>query len=171
MFAAGGRRPQRIAEKDTLRGGPRLALPRGPRAQDGQSVLVTSDANTQLAGIVDALARREPLFHRPEFGTTRDDFDAMIAEGFWEIGASGQRYSRVYVLDVLEQRHQQPHEDPWSTADFHCQQIAPEIFLVTYTLQQSARVTRRSTLWHDTADGWKALFHQGTEVQNDSPVR
>lgn len=132
---------------------------------------MTSDANTQLAGIVDALARREPLFHRPEFGTTRDDFDAMIAEGFWEIGASGQRYSRAYVLDVLEQRHQQPHEDPWSTADFHCQQIAPGIFLLTYTLQQGARVTRRSTLWQDTAVGWKALFHQGTEVQNDSPVR
>lgn len=132
---------------------------------------MTSDANIQLAGIGDALACREPLFHRPEFGTTRDDFAAMIAEGFWEIGASGQRYRRAYVLDVLEQRHQQPHDDPWSITDFHCQQIAPETFLVTYTLQQGARTTRRSTLWQDTADGWKALFHQGTEVPTDSPVR
>lgn len=139
--------------------------------QAGQSILVTSDANAELAGIVDALARREPLFHRPEFGTTRADFDAMLTEGFWEIGASGQRYSRAYVLDVLEQRHQQPHEDQWSTADFHCQQIAPEIFLLTYTLQQGARVTRRSTLWQHTAGGWKALSHQGTEVQSANPVR
>lgn len=124
-----------------------------------------------MARIIDALARREPLFHRPEFGTSRDDFDAMIAESFWEIGASGQRYSRAYVLDVLEQRHQQPHEGRWSTADFHCQQIARETFLLIYTLQQGARVTRRSTLWQHTADDWKALFHQGNEVQNDSPVR
>ena len=25
------------------------------------------------------LRRREPIFHRPEFGTTRKDFEAMLA--------------------------------------------------------------------------------------------
>lgn len=127
---------------------------------------MSTAAEGESAQIMEALTRREPLFHRPEFGTTRADFAAMITEDFWEIGASGQCYSRAYVLDVLERRHRQPHEDHWSTTDFRCRQIAPALFLLTYTLQQGARLTRRSTLWQHTASGWKALFHQGTEVQD-----
>src|SRR5262245_44008821 len=44
------------------------------------------------------LLQREPLFHRPEFGTTRPDFERMMAPEFWEVGASGRRYSREFVL-------------------------------------------------------------------------
>ena len=35
----------------------------------------------------DALRAREPLFHRPELGTSRADFERMIVDSFWEIGA------------------------------------------------------------------------------------
>ena len=59
----------------------------------------------RLDRVTGELAAREPIFHRPEFGTTRRDFDLMMADEFWEIGASGQKYSREQVLDVLEQRH------------------------------------------------------------------
>ncbi|GGV00635.1 hypothetical protein GCM10010211_79920 [Streptomyces albospinus] len=59
-------------------------------------------------GVLDGLVRREPLFRRPEFGTTRADFEATTASDFWETGASGQRYDRAYVLDVLEERHKDP---------------------------------------------------------------
>ncbi|MES1153696.1 MAG: DUF4440 domain-containing protein, partial [Rhodanobacter sp.] len=55
-----------------------------------------------LLPVLEALRRREPIFHRPEFGSTRADFERMAAADFWEIGASGRRYSRAHVLDVLE---------------------------------------------------------------------
>ena len=61
------------------------------------------------------LVRREPIFHRPEFGTTRADFEKMTSEDFWETGASGRRYSRQFVLDELEKRFAAPHEDPPAT--------------------------------------------------------
>lgn len=57
-----------------------------------------------LAGLVDVqkeLERREPVFHRREFGTTRRAFEEMTDANFWEIGASGRRYSREDVLDTL----------------------------------------------------------------------
>lgn len=112
------------------------------------------------------LSSREPIFHRPEFGTTRADFEKMTAENFWEIGASGRIYSRQFVLDSLEKRFATAHEDVWETKDFHCQQLADELFLLTYTLiQQKTRVTRRSTIWRKTSGGWKIDFHQGTTVQ------
>jgi hypothetical protein len=125
-----------------------------------------------LAGILDELIQREPIFHRPELGTTRADFERMTHPDFWEIGASGRLYSRAYVLDELEKRHSQPHHsqphnDVWETSHFHCRQLAPDIFLLTYTLlQDNKRKTRRTTLWQHSAEGWRILFHQGTIVQS-----
>ena len=118
----------------------------------------------QLLAVLAELKRREPIFHRPELGTTRADFENMTDPSFWEVGASGRRYSREFILDTLENRMLQGFEDIWETLDFHCLEIAPENYLVTYTLLQGARVTRRATLWRRTSSGWKILYHQGTVV-------
>jgi len=127
--------------------------------------------DSALLRILDELTKREPIFHRPELGTSREDFERMTAEDFWEVGASGNRYSRSYVLDVLERRHAVAHEDVWQTSDFHLRQLAPDTFLLTYTLLQNhERLTRRSTIWHLTPAGWTILFHQGTIVSALDPV-
>jgi len=117
-----------------------------------------------LVEVLDELRRREPIFHRPEFGTSRGDHLAMTAEDFWEVGASGRRYSRDYVLDVLDERQRDPQPDPWETADFHCRRLADAVYLLTYTLHQGQRITRRATIWRRDPDGWKILYHQGTVV-------
>jgi hypothetical protein len=120
-----------------------------------------------LVDALDELIRREPIFHRPEFGTTRSDFESMIHVDFWEIGASGRRYSRDYVLSELENRHRHSGVDLWETTDFHCRKLAPNLYLLTYTLLQDlVRKTRRSTIWQHTETGWKILFHQGTVIQD-----
>jgi hypothetical protein len=67
---------------------------------------------------LEELIRREPIFHRSEFGTTRADFERMTVPDFWEIGASGRRYNREYVLDELERRYSSPGADEWTTSDF-----------------------------------------------------
>src|SRR5262245_58487197 len=98
----------------------------------------------------DELMEREPLFHRSEFGTTRAAFEKMMAPTFWEVSASGRRFSRQFVLSTLEERYQSPTEDVWEVGDFHCIEIAANIYLATYTLIQGERVTRRSTIWRRT---------------------
>lgn len=113
------------------------------------------------------LVAREPIFHRPEHGTTREAFKAMTAEEFWEVGASGRRYDREHVLDILEQRCSAPHENEWETDGFYCQRVAPDNYLLTYTLRQAERVTRRSTLWRKTPHGWVIVYHQGTVVEQE----
>jgi hypothetical protein len=119
----------------------------------------------RLLPVLEELARREPIFHRPELGVTREAFEAMTDESFWEVGASGRRYSREYAIDTLLARYASPHEDQWETRDFFCQELAPELYLLTYTLAQGDRVTRRSTIWRRTAIGWRIVFHQGTMVE------
>jgi hypothetical protein len=125
----------------------------------------------ELAGILAELSSREPIFHRLEFGVSRADFEAafesMTDESFWEVGASGRRYSRQFVLHSLEPRHAAPHPDVWETRDFHCRQLCGEVYLLTYTLiQDRVRVTRRATVWQRTEEGWKILYHQGTIMQD-----
>jgi hypothetical protein len=120
--------------------------------------------DSRLLPILEELKRREPIFHRPEFGTTRQAFEAMTEPDYWEVGASGRRYSREYVLDVLEERFRQPVEDAWETSEFHCREIAADNYLLTYTLKQGERITRRATLWRRTAEGWKIVYHQGTVI-------
>jgi hypothetical protein len=119
--------------------------------------------------IREGLRALEPLFHRPEHGTTRADFERMTEASFFETGASGRRYSREFVLVELEKRHASGAiRDEWSVDDdFLCSELSHDVYLVTYTLRQGERVTRRATIWRRSADGWKAVYHQGTIVAND----
>jgi hypothetical protein len=118
----------------------------------------------RLHDILEELRRREPIFHRPELGTTRADFEAQTATDFWEVGASGRRYSRAFVLATLDERASHPQDDPWETSEFHCRELSENTYALTYTLRQHARVTRRLTIWRKEEEGWKILFHQGTVV-------
>ena len=116
--------------------------------------------------ILDELRAREPLFHRRELGTTRADFERMTAPDFWEIGASGRRYDRAFVLDELEKRYSGDYTDDLQLHDFAVTELGGDCWLATYTLiQDGTRVTRRATIWRGGAeDGWVAVYHQGTIV-------
>lgn len=132
-------------------------------ALEHEPVLVTDPT---LMEVLNELRAREPLFHRRELGTTRSHFEAMTTEDFWEVGASGRAYSREYVLHILEERYQRTDADEWETSDFYCRRISPDAYLLTYTLRQGERITRRSTLWEQTTGQWKVLYHQGTVVED-----
>lgn len=128
--------------------------------------ILTNDPS--LRDVLEELKCREPIFHRPEFGTTRADFEKMTVADFWETGASGRRYSREYALKVVEERYRDHHADPWETQEFHCRRLSENVFLLTYTLFQGPRKTRRASIWQRSDEGWKIVYHQGTIVQ-DAP--
>lgn len=123
-------------------------------------------ARAKREAVLRELERREPIFHRPELGTSRRDFEAMTEPGFWEVGASGRAYGRTEVLDLLEKRHSAPHDDPWKTRDFRCLELAPDDYLLTYVLEQGPRITRRATIWRRRGVDWTIVYHQGTIVQD-----
>jgi hypothetical protein len=120
----------------------------------------------ELEKFTSELFAREPIFHRPELGTTRADFEAMMAPEFWEVGASGKLYNREYVLEVLEQRHRAAIVEQLDITEFRCQRVSPGHYLATYMLDQLGRKSRRTTLWRSTNDGWKIVYHQGTLVSD-----
>jgi hypothetical protein len=129
--------------------------------------VITRQTDPKLADVLAELIEREPIFHRSEFGTAREDFEGMTVADFWEVGASGRRYSREFVLDELERRFATPHDDVWQASDFRCRRLAEGLYLLTYTLlQDGVRLTRRTTIWQRAEEGWKIVFHQGTVVQD-----
>ena len=117
--------------------------------------------------VQEQLRRREPIFHHPEFGTSRADFEAMTSEEFREVGASGNIYSREFVIETLLERFSRPHHDDFAVSDFRCRKVDVSTYLVTYSLLQGDLTTRRATLWKRDADRWVILYHQGTEFQSD----
>ena len=119
----------------------------------------------RLHSVLAELKAREPIFHTPQFGSTRADYDALLDPNYYEVGASGRRYSRQFVLDLVSTRPPHPDELTWVTDDFHCVEIAPDNYLLTYTLRQGARVSRRVTLWRRVARRWTILYHQGTLLE------
>jgi hypothetical protein len=89
-----------------------------------------------------------------------------MAEDFWEVGASGRRYSREYVIGTLLKRGPVPGEDHWEASGFHCRELGPDTYALTYTLRQAERLTRRLTLWRLT-QRWKVRYHRGTIIEPD----
>ena len=113
--------------------------------------------------ILEELSAREPIFHRRELGTSRADLERMTDDAFWEIGASGNVYRRDYVIETLLERYAKgPEPHDWPCRDFTLKPLAEGLFLLSYVLEEPGRVTRRSTIWLQSNQGWKIVFHQGT---------
>lgn len=128
----------------------------------------TLETDPGLASVLQELMAREPIFHRPELGTSRADFERMTESTFREVGASGRCYDRDYVLNELEKRSSVPQKDEHLHAqEFHCHELAENLYLLTYTLFQGARQSRRATIWRRTEGDWKIVYHQGTLVSQD----
>ena len=121
--------------------------------------------------MLEELRDREPIFHRRELGTSREEFLAQTDDQFWEVGASGRRYSRDYVIETrtasLSSALEPWESANWSADDFYCQELAHHLYLFTYTLAQGDRITRRATIWRKEDDRWLIVYHQGTVAADE----
>jgi hypothetical protein len=119
--------------------------------------------DADLLPILHELLPLEPIFHTKQFGLTGHDFEKRMAPDYWEVGASGRRYSREFILEFLANH---PPVDAasvgWKCSDHTVRHLGPDTYLLTYTLAQGERFTRRSTIWQKRSEGWRILYHQGT---------
>ncbi|MBL1293528.1 MAG: hypothetical protein COB61_006630 [Thiotrichales bacterium] len=114
----------------------------------------------RLFDVLETLKQLEKQFHYPSVDKTRIDFESLMDEAFWEVGASGCAYNKAFVLDCLEVRSQ---ESVKVTMDnFNCFEIAPDCYLLSYIQTENSRTTRRSAIWRKINTQWKNLYHQGT---------
>jgi hypothetical protein len=130
--------------------------------------VVFNHIDSELLPVFEELRCREPIFHTAAFGSTLVDFERVMAPDYWEVGASGRRYSRGFILRTLKQS---PPIDAasagWQSSAYGLRRLGPDTYLFTYTLRQAERLTRRATIWQITGEGWRILYHQGTIVSAD----
>jgi hypothetical protein len=101
--------------------------------------------------ILEELRRREPIFHSPEFGASTADYEQRTATDYWEVGASGRRYSRNFILQNLYDKPPAFADSlGWESWDHALRRLGPVTYLITYVLQQGDRLTRRATIWQRT---------------------
>jgi hypothetical protein len=82
---------------------------------------------------------------------------SLLAEEFVEIGRSGRTWSKASIAPYLESG---PEPAPTLIEDFRADQLAPDIYLVTY---RGAMATRAS-IWVLRGGRWQMRFHQGTPL-------
>lgn len=115
---------------------------------------------SRLINVLRELKQLEKEFHYPSIGKSRIDFELLMDDSFWEVGASGRAYDKDFVLDCLEVRCKESAIADMS--NFSCLEIAPECYLLSYVQTESSRTTRRSAIWRKINNQWKNLYHQGT---------
>lgn len=116
----------------------------------------------ELDKVLDDLSKREPIFHRREFGMPLHELEAMTDEDFWKIGASGKTNDRASVIETVLQRNGAPQATELHCREFVLRPLADNPYQLNYPLEEPGRRTRRTTLWQKTGAGWKIVFHQGT---------
>ncbi len=135
------------------------------RKNTKNSFSVFTKTDPELLPILEQLRQREPIFHSPAFGIFAGDFERSVAEDYWEVGASGRRYSRDFILHDLYSKPPAFAEDlGWSSWDHAVKRLGPDTYLITYVLQQGERRTRRASVWLNHVEGWRVLYHQGTVI-------
>lgn len=132
-----------------------------------EAVLARAEAG--LKAVLEELRALEPIFHNSTFGLTAEERERRTAPEFWEVGASGRRYSRTFIMKLFAEKPPvDAAEAGWRCRDFGVRQLGPgSTYLLTYTLDQAGRITRRATVWQKSAEGWRILYHQGTVVTGE----
>lgn len=121
-----------------------------------------------LEGVLEELRQREPILHTRAFGLTAAERERVMHPAYWEVGASGRRYSRGFIQRILAKHPPVEAEAAgWKCSEFGLRRLGTETYLLTYTLEQAERVTRRSTIWEKVSEGWRVLYHQGTVVTGE----
>jgi hypothetical protein len=112
------------------------------------------------------LLRAEMLLLDPAVRRDRARVAALLADDFFEFGASGRVWRRDEILDLLAT---EPYAPP-VLEDFACHRIADDAVLVTYrtvrvnTESGKRETALRSSVWTKRAGKWLIRFHQGTRV-------
>ena len=74
------------------------------KAGEADFILKASDGKSDASKskILEELKSREPIFHHPEkFGKNKQDIENQMCDELWEVGASGNVYTKQDIIETL----------------------------------------------------------------------
>ncbi|MFD9885979.1 DUF4440 domain-containing protein [Streptomyces alboflavus] len=117
---------------------------------------------------VEAAIENELRLLDPEVRASPALFGALLHPEFTEFGASGVRWDRESIVEVLTARPE-PGGRPTTTSRMRGVEVAEGVVHLTFDTDTNGRLAHRSSLWRRTGDGWLLWFHQGTPFTPEPP--
>lgn len=105
----------------------------------------------------DELLRLETALARRDEAAIPGGYEAVVDDGFREIGASGRAWTRDEMLAMLASAT--PSE--LVLTGFEVERLGDDVVLATYETA-GGRSVRRASIWVRVAGCWRLRFHQGT---------
>lgn len=109
------------------------------------------------------VAGAERRLLEPEVRRDPESLGELLHDSFREIGKSGRLWTRDELIDVMTGSDAVELQSAVVTGE-HVQLVAPDLALLTYTLDANGERSRRSSLWRISGDAPRLLFHQGTPL-------
>ena len=108
------------------------------------------------AAIAGELALLDPAVRADSSAASR-----LIDPEFLEVGQGGRLWDHAQILTEFGSASSMPHV---MISEMDARSIADHLVLVTYVSSIEGRRVRRSSIWRDSPEGWRVMFHQGTRI-------
>jgi hypothetical protein len=129
------------------------------------SVEDNSSANAK-ADELEKIHALEIALHEPQVRKDIKKLDRLIADNFYEIGASGKVYDKNNILARLPL--EQNYEIYGKVINFEIAHISENLIRANYTLEEKTKRTRRTSIWQRHHNNYQMIFHQGTLIEGGS---
>ena len=97
----------------------------------------------------------------PAVRNDRAAVDALLADGFTELGASGRRWSRP---DMLNSIGSFADTEELEVLELESRMIGVDVTLVTYITVRDGARTFRSSVWSRASGSWRLEHHQASAL-------
>lgn len=108
------------------------------------------------AAIAGELALLDPAIRADPGAASR-----LIDPEFLEVGQGGRLWDHREILSEFGSSVTMPHV---MISEMDARALADHLVLVTYVSTIENRSVRRSSIWRDSPEGWRVMFHQGTRI-------
>ena len=112
--------------------------------------------NATAAAIAGELALLDPAVRADRISASR-----LIDPGFIEVGQGGRLWDHSAILTEFGSGTSVPHV---TISEMDAVLIDENVVLVTYVSTIENRSVRRSSIWRESGEGWRVMFHQGTRI-------
>ena len=100
----------------------------------------------------------------PEARGNAERLRELLAPSFIEVGASGTRWDRASILDLLA-RESGADTAKIEVSDLRGRRLCDDVIQVFWDSDRNGRRARRTSLWQLGPQGWQQIYHQGTPLQ------
>lgn len=92
----------------------------------------------------------------------------LLAPDFIEVGASGRRWDRDSVLQLLAQQADDQNSPAIKVHDLQARVVDHDLVQVFWDSDQGGLRARRTSLWRRMGGAWCQIYHQGTLLPGPS---